>query len=242
MFMYSLIDIFPKTGPDGLPLPPANLRFLVAGTRDTDWFIEGGKLGADSIAQVLSKNGVCLDKLPAILDFGCGAGRVMRHWRHLPVTAVYGSDYNHKLIKWCRKNLTFASFATNKLEPPLPYEDEKFDLIYALSVFTHLTQPLQMAWMAELKRNLKPGGHLLLTTHGEYYMSHLMEDQQKQFQAGQVVVLLDRSAGKNACAAFHPPVYVRETLASSLDIIDFLPEGASGNPRQDLWLLRKPFH
>jgi hypothetical protein len=39
------------------------------------------------------------------------------------------------LVRWCRRNLPFADFGINHLDPPLPYEEEQFDLIYALSGF-----------------------------------------------------------------------------------------------------------
>ena len=56
------------------------------------------------------------------------------------------------------------------------------------------------------------------------------------------VVVASERAGSNACAAFHPETYVRGTLApaAGLEVVDFVPEGATGNPRQDTYLLRKP--
>ncbi len=47
-------------------------------------------------------------------------------------------------------------------------------------------------------------------------------------------------AGTNLCAAFHPETYVTEVLAPDWRLIDFVPEGARGNPRQDYYLLQKP--
>jgi ubiquinone/menaquinone biosynthesis C-methylase UbiE len=64
----------------------------------------------------------------------------------------------------------FAQFEVNGLAPPLAYEANHFDFIYALSVFTHLPESLQTAWMSELARVLKPGGYLLMTTHRECYL------------------------------------------------------------------------
>jgi len=68
----------------------------------------------------------------------------------------HGTDYNPQLINWCKPNLCFAQFEVNGLSPPLVYEEEQFDLIYALPVFTHLPEDLQLAWMSELSGFLGP--------------------------------------------------------------------------------------
>lgn len=63
----------------------------------------------------------------------------------------------------------------------------------------------------------------------------------RQFSAGGLVVKNNvKSPGSNTCAAYHPPDYVREQLARGLELLEFVPEGARGNPRQDLYVLRKP--
>lgn len=225
---------------DGLPVPPRRLIVRVAGTADVDWFLEGGRLGAESIRKVVGRHGPAVEKLDAILDFGCGCGRVTRRWAGLPHTDVHGTDASGAAVEWCRDNLPFASFETNGLAPPLPHGDASFDLVYALSVFTHLTEELQHAWMAELERVLRPGALLLLTTHGEHYRTRLSPAERARFEAGELVVRWREAAGSNLCSAFHPRAYVQEVLAAGLAPVDFEPEGAKGNPYQDLHLLRKP--
>jgi SAM-dependent methyltransferase len=229
-----------KAAPDGLPVPPLKLVVLVAGTADIQTFLEGGRQAASSIVAALERQGIEIDSLGAVLDFGCGCGRVIRRWHSLADVSVFGTDYSPALVDWCQQNLPFARFGTNQLAPPLAYSDDAFDLIYALSVFTHLTEPLQISWMEELARVLKPGGYLLFTTHGEHYLDMLSEGERDAFEAGNVVVRYDEVAGTNMCSTFHPQSYVRAELTKGLEIVDFLPKGAKGNPYQDLYLLRKP--
>jgi len=71
---------------------------------------------------------------------------------------VHGSDYNPRLVRWCRESLPFADFRVNGLQPPLPYADGELEFVYAISIFTHLTEALQDAWLQELARVLAPGG------------------------------------------------------------------------------------
>src|SRR5262249_36374105 len=174
------------------------------------------------------------------LDWGCGCGRVLRHWSQLSRTRVYGCDIDPRMIEWCRANLPFASVTVTELDPPLPYADDSFDLIYAFSVFTHLAEELQHAWMGECRRVLSPGGYLLFSTLGEYYapLGRLTESELRSFAAGDVVVLYEQSAGTSLCSAYHPPEYVHKKLAADFELITFRPAGDDG--RHDLHLLRKP--
>jgi SAM-dependent methyltransferase len=141
-------------------------------------------------------------------------------------------------IRWCRRNLTFASFEDNALAPPLPYRDGQFDLVYALSVFTHLPGPLLFAWMGEMDRIVKPGGFLIVSTHGEPCLGQLSAEQQAEFRAGRLVVKDRESVGTNRCGVYMSEEYVRTRLAGRFRVVDFLPQGAKGNPPQDLVLLQ----
>ena len=223
---------------DGLPLPPPDLVLLVAGTPDASWFLIGGERAAGSIRSMLARNGVELDSLRSILDFGCGCGRVIRHWRTL-AAEVHGSDMNRRLVGWSRRHLPFATFAVNGPRPPLPYEAGRFDLVYALSVFTHLPEGMQRPWMEELRRVTAPGGHVLFSVHGERYLPELTPPERARFEKGLLVVRGADAPGRNACGAYHPLAYVRETLTRGLELVEYAPEGAQGNPHQDLVLLRK---
>ncbi len=223
---------------DGLPIPPSRLIYLVAGTYDIDWFLTLGRRGHKAICEALERNGLDATKFDAILDFGCGCGRVTRHFSKLDGVEIHGCDYNGRLVNWCAKSLTFADFSTNQLAPPLPYPDNKFDLAYALSVFTHWGQDFQFAWIDEMRRVIKPGGHLLMTTHGESYLPGLSSEERDSFNDDQLVVRRAHLAGKNICTTFYSEKYVRGHLTRGCEVVDFVPQGAKGNPTQDLYLLR----
>ncbi len=228
-----------RAGHQGLPLPPSRLIHLTGGSNDLAWFLSAGATAADCIREVLASNGIALERLGSILDFGCGAGRVLRHWECLRTTRVCGSDYNPDAARWCRRNLTFAEVRRNDLEPRLDWPDRSFNLVYALSVFTHMTESLCLAWIDELERVLEPGGLLIISTHGGHYRALLSPEGRAVYDRGEAVVRLLGRDGSNDCATFHPPSYVRDRLARGLEVVDYRPEGALGNPRQDLWLLRK---
>jgi SAM-dependent methyltransferase len=225
---------------DGLPLPPAGLRAQVGPAHaDASYFLASGREHADLIRELLREDGTSVEELDALLDWGCGCGRVLRQWVDLPGTRVAGCDIDGRMIDWCERNLPFADVAVTGMSPPLPYGDGAFDLIYAFSVFTHLTEPLQQDWVAECRRVLRPGGYLLISTLGEHYASldRLTSSELESFRNGNVVVLYERSAGTSLCSAYHPPQYVRDRLAAGFDYVSLREAADAG--RHDLHLIRK---
>jgi len=197
-------------------------------------------MGAESIRTALEQNGLSLADFGSILDFGCGCGRVMRHWQSVDGPSFCGTDYNPALVDWCTNNIPYARFSVNDLWPPLDYEDSSFDLIYALSVFTHLPEELQRPWVEEMARVLTPGGVLLLTVHGSHYLKELSPEEQESFLRGELVVREIEQAGSNVCGAYHPSSYLqRGAFGEYFEMIDHIERGAKGNPFQDIVLLTK---
>jgi SAM-dependent methyltransferase len=225
----------------GLPVPPPRLRVEVAGTPGLEWFLDSGLQQAGIIRTAAERNGAPLESLGGMLDFGCGCGRVLRHWAGLEGPAIHGSDYNERLVGWCAANLPFVTASVNRIEPPLRYEDGQFDLVYAISVFTHLPHDLERAWIEELSRIIVPGGLLLLTTHGDSYADRLDADERARYDSGEPVVRWPRVAGSNLCTTFHPETYVRARLAPELELLELTPDGGTvGSRQQDLVVFRKP--
>lgn len=226
---------------DGLPLPPPNLRTLTAGTADPHWFLESGRASAQTIRAAVGRHGADVEATARMLDFGCGCGRVLRHWQHLARPEIHAAEPDRRLADWCADNLVFASVAHSSAFPPLPYETSAFDLVYAVSVFTHLPEQAQLDWMDEFARLIRPGGLLLLTLHGDRYRARLTGHERSEYDAGRLVVRRASAAGTNLCSAFHPARFVRERLAPEFELLEHTVGGFErGAPAQDLVVLRKP--
>lgn len=95
-------------------------------------------------------------------------GRVARRiGETYPQISLTGADIDGEAIEFLSKE--YASFGRFVVLPHLPPSDlpaEAFDLIYGISVFTHLAEDMQFLWLQELFRVAKPGAYLLLTTRG----------------------------------------------------------------------------
>jgi SAM-dependent methyltransferase len=109
-----------------------------------------------------------LGEFGAILDWGCGSARTIRWFSDLPATtALHGVDINPAAIAWCREHCRIGTFQHTAPLPPLPFATGSFDLVYGISVLTHLDETFQDAWLDELRRLVAPGGLVMLSIHGE---------------------------------------------------------------------------
>jgi len=231
---------------DGLAIPPARLRVLVNGIPDADWFLASGKAQTGYLRRLLDDAGQPLQRMGAILEFGCGCGRMTRWWAGEEGPRIDACDYNGELVAWCEQNLPFAHFRRNQLQPPLPYADDSFDFIYAFSVFTHLSIELAQGWLAELRRVCKPGGLVWFTVHGASYRTRLPPEQRRQFDAGEVVVWFPEIEGTNLCAAYWPQESVAGMLGDGFEVLahlDPLVQAATAQGAQvaphDAYLVRR---
>lgn len=149
-----------------LPLPPPGLRARIGGYEDADHFLGVGRKIFWDVKRLLGDVGADLAGREAVLDFGCGCGRVIRHFDGRGVRRVVGVDIDPEAIAWCREHLgRVGEFAATGHAPPLPFPADSFDLVYVISVFTHLPEDMQFAWLDELRRVIRPGGLLIASVH-----------------------------------------------------------------------------
>ena len=115
---------------------------------------------------MLGKSDRSLVDFEAILEFGCGQGRLLKLLSEMaPQAKLYGCDVNRESIISARQKCRRGIFSLNDIGPPLPYDDSKFDLIFAYSVFTHLTEKSHISWLRELSSKLRAGGIAIFSTH-----------------------------------------------------------------------------
>ncbi len=93
-------------------------------------------------------DGLDLNKINSVLDFGCGSGRLIRHLKAIESWELAGTDISLRAIQWCQNNLSGIIFHMNNFLPPLDFaNDEQYDLILAQSVFTHIPIKQQDEWL-----------------------------------------------------------------------------------------------
>jgi ubiquinone/menaquinone biosynthesis C-methylase UbiE len=223
----------------GVKLPPDYMLFE-AFQLDYQKYFEGGARTAKWLKDLFEKHTPMSGK--TILDWGCGPARVVRHFPTLlgASSEIHGTDYNPETIAWCRENIPGVNFSINQLNPPTDYPNARFDLIYGISIFTHLSEANHQHWFEELMRISKPGGILLLTTHGEVFREKLTNTERQVFEQGKLVERGKVVEGHRVFAAFHPPTYIRQLVDSQAEVLEHIA-GARKNwgLEQDVWILRK---
>lgn len=150
------------------PFPKPDLMKLVSGMTSEMEFARSGARIYACLTHVLRKHGHSWGDFSRILDFACGCGRVSRLLlKHAHQCEIVGSDINGEHISWLDNTLGFGKFFKNGSIPPTPFESEHFDLVFCVSLFSHLNEPAQMLWLEEVRRITKKNGTVVLTTHGQ---------------------------------------------------------------------------
>jgi hypothetical protein len=157
----------------------ANFRFAgedrarrVAGGDTALVRFAGGGLTAALQILSIARSSPNLTTTAKVLDWGCGAARVLQFLKaERPGWDIHGVDIDAVNIDWCKANIpSMATFQKTPLNPPTGYPDESFDLIYGLSVITHLEEATRNAWIKELARVIKKGGTCVLTYQSAFHL------------------------------------------------------------------------
>jgi SAM-dependent methyltransferase len=164
---------------DPAMVPPVSVIDQVQGPSKADptTFLGTGAREAFGYLSELSEFGVKMTDVKRMLDFGFGTGRILLHFLPFDLER-HGCDVNQASCDWTTKTLgAYADLRMSRLEPPLDYPDDYFDLIIATSVFTHTPFDLQPRWIAEFARILRSGGTSIVTVHDPDKMPEQGRDQ-----------------------------------------------------------------
>jgi SAM-dependent methyltransferase len=229
---------FLREHPD-FPVPPPGLAYDAYGKINWSTYHRTGRRHAQYLADLIKKH----EDEPAITiaEWGCGPARVLRHMPDLFAgrsARFFGFDYNERSIDWCAKSIAGITFRSNSLAPPLPHGPDGVDCLFCISVFTHLSEAMHFEWLKELSRVVKPGGLIILTTHGDACRASLLDHEAREYDAGRLVVRGNTKEGKRCFVAYHPPSFVSDELLEEFEVLEHLAEPSPNKPGQDVWVVR----
>jgi SAM-dependent methyltransferase len=149
----------------------------------------GGLGEADLVLDALSSAGTDLAQVDEALDFGCSSGRVVRVLQAaFPEVRWHGCDPNSPAIGWAARHIPEAEFFVSPQEPPLPVQEGKLGLVYAISIWSHFAPDLGLRWFEEMHRVIRPDGHLVFTTHGHQSVAFHVERGERSAAQGQEII------------------------------------------------------
>jgi len=222
------------------PLPPARLRRRVSRTSSRREF---DAVGRGVASELVAAFGRCREPGASYsrwLDFGSGAGRVTRHLTAFgDADELTGVDVDPDLVAWTDRRLAPAKFRRIAPSPPTDFPAGRFDVVVCVSVFTHFDEEAGRRWAAELARLLRPGGLLIVSTHGAAIAAAqpLSETQRRRF-AETGFLFIPGGGAFNEEAAFHSEAYLRSAWSPWFDPVEFVQHGLMGFQDLSSWRRR----
>ena len=210
------------------PLPPRELASRVFATIEA-WsdperaYLELGEQTKEQIVRMLPATWRFEGK--RVLDFGSGAGRTLRHFAaEAELAEFWACDIDERSVAWLAENLCPPFHAWRSAQnPPLGLEHGSFDLIYAVSVFTHLTGN-STAWLLELHRMLKPDGLLVATFMGRWNSEFLAREPWVEDRIGMNVLHHNRDWDSGGPAVLISTWWLREHWGRAFEIVSIDPQ------------------
>ena len=224
-----------------LVLPPPRLRFDVIACSSAEYYVRTGREMAAQMESVIRR--WLPERHPVICEWGCGPGRILMELaRNDPgqTRRFIGTDAYAPSIRWAQSVSTHRlTFMLNQMEPPLALPAGSVDFTYAVSVFTHLSEPLTRSWFAEIIRILKPGGLFWFSTHGgTHHEAQLDATRRAALARGEFVAIPSWHNGSQMYTGIHCPALMRSIIAETgAELIEYLPDGNQNY--QDAWIVRK---
>ena len=136
-----------------------------AGTRPAvDYYFDDGARSAAKFSEIVSQFDI-QERPIHLLEFASGYGCVTRHLKKNPAFSLVACDIHEQAIEFLGTQLGVRSVMSAHVPEQLSL-GEKFDVIFALSFFSHMPRSTFGRWLTALFSHLDSPGYLVFTTHG----------------------------------------------------------------------------
>jgi SAM-dependent methyltransferase len=171
-----------------------------------------------------------------VLDFGCGPGRTLQHFlAEAEVAEIWGADIDAASIEGLRKaHSPPLQVMRSGHDPPLGLEYGSFDLVWAISVFTHLTDN-SLPWLLELHRLLMPDGLLIATFQGRWTSELITGEPWDEDTVGMSVLRHNHDWNHGGPLALISEWWLRAHWGRAFEVVEITPR----THNQSWALLRK---
>ncbi|NEQ47621.1 MAG: class I SAM-dependent methyltransferase [Leptolyngbya sp. SIOISBB] len=154
------------TQPHSKHIPPMKRRVRVGNHYRIDTFLNSGLRCYEPLKQAIKTYQANQLEGLRILDFGAGCGRTLQYSSR-DFDKIWATDIDAEAINFVARDYPEVVASCNTYDPPTDYEENFFDVIYSVSIWTHIPPVSQEAWLQEIQRILKKDGLALITFLGE---------------------------------------------------------------------------
>jgi SAM-dependent methyltransferase len=160
-----------------------------------------------------------------VMDFGCGAGRTLKHFMpEAERCEVWGVDIDATSIQLLRDTVSPPlHLMRSDYWPGLELDGGSFDLIWSISVFTHMTDNA-IPWLLELHRLLRPGALLIATFMGRWTSEVVAHEPWDEDRVGMNVVGHNHSARDGAPMTMISEWWLREHWGRAFEVLEIAPQ------------------
>jgi len=140
---------------------------LIRWARFYDLFVAIATLGRAARIREQTADLAGLRPGQTVLEVGCGSGELTQRARVRvgPTGRIFGIDPSSEMIAVARRKAAKAhldiDYRVAAIES-LPFADATFDVVLSSVMMHHLPDDLKSLGLAEIRRVLKPGGHLFI--------------------------------------------------------------------------------
>lgn len=207
-------------------VPKELMRYTTNMETFDDFQLSGYEVYSMIDAAARKHNNKALHEHSAVMDFGCGAGRILQFIPEGGSRA--GCDVNGPIVDFTATQFPQADIYHSKFQPPLKWAPNSFDLIYSFSVFSHLRQGDENRWLEEFNRVGRPGCLYLITIHGDWFIEATIPaaEQEVYRQQGFVYRDVHHRDGSNMDfpegyeASYHTSDYIQREWGREFDILE----------------------
>lgn len=130
-------------------------------------YFKVGYLLWDILKQMTEHQFGSLNNVNNLLDFASGYGRLTRFMTlEMPANKIWVSDIKANAVEFSKKEFSVNGF-TSTYKPEELNIPAKFDLIYVVSLFSHLPNNSFEPWLKKLYDSLSDNGILAISVHDE---------------------------------------------------------------------------
>ena len=202
------------------------------------YYFEDGRRSSEKFRQLVTAHALKPDK-NTVLEFAAGYGRVSRHLLHAKEISVESCDIHDKAISFLRNEIGVRALLSSPFPETLSLSSQ-YDVVFALSFFSHMPITTWARWLVALAKATKTGGLLIFTTHGmksrPFYSNPTIPENEFRFQRSSEQADLSTEQYGSTIVT---PDFCKANIASvaGLELIEMSEAYWWGH--QDLYVIRK---